>query len=141
MNRIFSGLASALLLAALLIGCTKSDAPSPPIASDPLVGQFGTSQKGVIVPAFKVEKTEAGYTFSYLHNGAWERNAQVAEKFPRELFEQLMKSKVDDSFTGLVDQEIMFAKVKPGFTAGNFKTSSGYMIIIVMGGPIEVVKM
>lgn len=141
MNRIFSGLASALLLATLLVACTKGDSPSSTIASDPLVGEFGIAQKGKIAPAFRVEKTDAGYIFSYEHKGSWEKSSQVAQKFPRELFEELMKSKTDESFTGLVDRVIMFAKVKPGFTAGNFKTSTGYMIIIMMGGPIEVVKM
>ncbi len=133
LNRKLRHLALAVCLLAALSGCKQASV-------DSLEGEYGVAEKGKIVPLIKVEKTDKGYVFDDYQGGKWRTGTEVARPLKREEFEQIMGAELQGPFDGLQTKMAMFAKVQPGFTAGDFKTSTGYMMAFALG-PIELTKM
>lgn len=121
-----------LSIAVVLWGC-KQHSP------ETLEGEYGATQSGKLVPLIKVEKTGVGYVFDDYHNGAW-RRGDVAEPMTKDEFAKLTGTTVDGSFIGLKSKVAVVARVQPGFTAGKFKTSTGYLMVF-MFGPVELTKL
>lgn len=122
----------ALGIACALWGCKK---PSP----ETLEGEYGTTQNGKLVPVIKVEKTGGGYVFDDYHDGTW-RTGDAAVPMSKDEFAKLTGAPVDGSFIGLKSKVAVVAKVQPGFTAGKFKTATGYLMVF-MFGPVELTKL
>ncbi len=133
LNRKLRYLALGVCLFAAMSGCRQSSV-------DSLEGEYGVAEKGKIVPLIKVEKTDKGYVFDDYQGGKWRTGTEVARPLKPEEFEQIMGAKLQGPFDGLQTKMAMFAKVQPGFTAGDFKTSTGYMMAFALG-PIELTKM
>lgn len=125
--------ALVLFLGIVLGGC-KHD------AVDTLEGAYGATQNGKIEPVIKVEKAGAGYVFDDYQNGNWRTGADVVEPATKEEFEKLIGAPVNGPFIGLKTKMVLVAKVQPGFTAGKFKTSTGYLMVFVFG-PVELTKL
>ncbi|KGV62942.1 hypothetical protein [Burkholderia pseudomallei] len=104
-----------------------------------LEGEYGATQNGKLVPVSKVEKTATGYVFDDYHDGIW-RTGDVAEPMGKGEFAKLTGAPVDGAFIGLKSKAAVVAKVQPGFTAGKFKTSTGYLMVF-MFGPVELTKL
>ncbi|HDR9038138.1 TPA: hypothetical protein ACU967_006908 [Burkholderia contaminans] len=133
MNRKLTYLALGFCMFAAMSGCKQASV-------DSLEGEYGVAENGKIVPLIKVEKTDRGYVFDDYQSGKWRTGTEVARPLKPEEFEQIMGAKIQGPFDGLQTKMAMFAKVQPGFTAGDFKTSTGYMMAFMLG-PIELTKM
>ncbi|KVE40913.1 MULTISPECIES: hypothetical protein [Burkholderia] len=123
-----------VLLVSIVLGGCKHD------SADTLEGAYGATQNGRIEPVIKVEKTEAGYVFDDFQNGNWRTGVDVVEPATKAEFEKLIGAPVDGPFMGLKTKMVLVAKVQPGFTAGKFKTSTGYLMVF-MFGPVELTKL
>ena len=62
------------------------------------------------------------------------------EPLTKEEFEKLIGVPVNGPFMGLKTKMVLVAKVQPGFTAGKFKTATGYLMVF-MFGPVELTKL
>ncbi|MBB3260376.1 hypothetical protein F4827_005279 [Paraburkholderia bannensis] len=121
------------LLVATLSGCTRN-------TPDTLEGAYGAMQNGKVEPVIKVEKKASGYVFDDYSNGGWRSGSDLAQPVTRDEFEKLIGSPVNGPFIGLKTRVALVAKVQPGFTAGKFTTSTGYLMVF-MFGPIELSKL
>ncbi|WP_343675405.1 hypothetical protein [Paraburkholderia heleia] len=121
------------LFVAMLSGCNRN---SP----DTLEGAYGAMQNGKVEPVIKVEKTASGYVLDDYSNGSWRSGSDLAQPVTKDEFEKLVGSPVDGPFIGLKTRVVLVAKVQPGFTAGKFTTSTGYLMLF-MFGPVELSKL
>ncbi len=99
---------------------------------DSLEGEYGVVENGKIVPLINV--------FDDYQAGKLRTGTEVARPLKPEEFEQIMGANTQGPFDGLQTKMAMFAKVQPGFTTGDFKTSTGYMMAFMLG-PNELTKM
>ena len=120
-------------LALVLSGCKHESV-------DTLQGAYGAEQNGKLQPVIKVEKTDAGYVFDDYQNGRWRTGSDVVGPVTKEEFEKLIGVPVNGPFMGLKTKMALVAKVQPGFTAGKFRTSTGYLMVF-MFGPVELTKL
>lgn len=121
------------LFVAMLSGCNRN---SP----DTLEGTYGAMQNGKVEPVIKVEKTASGYVFDDYSNGRWRSGSDLVQPVTKDEFEKLVGGSVNGPFIGLKTRVALVAKVQPGFTAGKFKTSTGYLMVF-MFGPVELSKL
>lgn len=121
------------LLMVILSGCNRN-------SQDTLEGTYGAVQNGKVEPVIKVEKTAAGYVFDDYSNGSWRSDSDLAQPVTKDEFEKLVGGPVNGPFIGLKTRVALVAKVQPGFTAGKFKTSTGYLMVF-MFGPVELSKL
>ena len=133
LNRKLRHLALGVCLFASLSGCKQSSV-------DSLEGEYGVAEHGKIDPAVKVEKTDKGYVFDNYEGGRWHTATEIARPITPEEFEKIMGVKPQGSFVGYAAGLAIVAKVQPGLSVGDFKTSTGYMMLLP-GGPIELTKM
>lgn len=146
-------LVTALLLATLLAGCDRAQAPQ---GADALTGSFGVVGKGgAIEPFVKVEADSAepgGYVLYEHGRDGWRQPKNLLDgggnlpvrSFGKAELEKELKHSVSGEVVGLSAGGFAFIHVPAGWSSADgshaFTTKTGYFALTVLG-PVELVRM
>lgn len=117
-----------------LIGLVAACSPGD---QDKLVGAWGESIQGQIVPLLKIQKDNGRYVLYTYSDGRWYRTSEYMYVATKADLEQLVHHPVKGRVTGLEGGVAAVFMAPAGWADGNFLTRTG-VFAVTWFGPIEL---
>ncbi|MCK4118385.1 hypothetical protein ACI2UK_13790 [Ralstonia nicotianae] len=95
--------------------------------------------KSGLQPLLRIEKSGDTFTVSDFHNGTWRPTAGPVSALTKAKFQEVVGHRVDGEVTGIWTKDFAFVHVPAGWNDKNFPTSTGYLVVWMMG-PLELHK-
>jgi hypothetical protein len=117
-----------------LVGLVAACAPG---GQDKLVGTWGESIQGQVLPLLKIEKDHGRYVLYTNADGRWYRTSEYMNVATKADLEKLVHHPVKGRVTGLEGGVAAVFMVPAGWADGSFSTHTGFFAVTWFG-PIEL---